>query len=80
MIKFLSHHINCPTIVYTKCDGEAAYERNASRRVVVPKSSFIRLYSIVEEPDGAIVVNTQKVNPEEGAATIVARVRRKANP
>lgn len=58
-------------IVHTECNIFTAYKRNMERENMVPKESFIRLYSRFEEPTSSLKINTEKTTPENAARAIL---------
>jgi predicted kinase len=59
-------------VVWVWCDPQVAYQRNARRTDRVPLESFMRLWRSFEPPRGALVIDSQRMTPEDAAAKILA--------
>jgi predicted kinase len=67
----LSGHYARADFVHVVCDLETALRRNSARSAVVPPDRVKGILSAFEEPEGAIVVDTSKITPEEAAEAVV---------
>jgi predicted kinase len=61
-------------LVHVACDFSVAYERNVARREIVPKESFVRLYSRFERPRHALRIDSEKTSPELAAQAILLQI------
>jgi predicted kinase len=73
VVDALRDHFVKVDFVHVICDPEIALQRNSTRPsdAVVPPDTVRSMLSSFEPPDGAIVVDSSSVPPEEAAGRIV---------
>jgi predicted kinase len=59
-------------VVWVWCDPLVAYQRNSQRAQKVPLESFMRMWRSFEPPQGALVIDSQAMDPDAAAEKILA--------
>jgi predicted kinase len=62
-------------VVFVHCDVMTAYARNASRKATVPQARFNQMMLRMEEPAGALKIDSGKTSAELAAEAVLEQIR-----
>ena len=70
----LEGHYSSVSIVHVVCGMETALQRNSRRRKPVPEENLRGILAAFDVPEGAITVDTSKVEAEEAAQLVLRAI------